>query len=166
MSADADADVLVALLAAQQLSLICQSRATTPLRGANPATRALLARVEDQNRAHAAATGAALRRRGARPAPVPRSDAAVNTELDRHLIPGRLGALRGVDDALTLLVDVERAVIGAAYVALSQISEGGLALLVAQMMACDAQHEALLEQARHPGAVAAAIPYGVVEGIA
>jgi hypothetical protein len=166
VSERSDSDALVALLAAQELSLVCQSRATAPLSGVDPAARALLARVEGQNRAHAIATRAALRRRGGRPAPAPRSDVAVNAELARHLIPGRLAALRGAGDALTLLVDVERAAIGAAYVAMSQISDGGLALLVAQMMACDAQHEALLEQARHPGAVAAAIPYGVVEGIA
>jgi hypothetical protein len=163
---DGDRDALVPVLAAQQLSLACESRVTAMLAAQPPSTRTLLGRVRDQEQAHVTATRAALRQLGARPSPPPGSDAAIDAELARHRIPGRPGRLRGAGAALALLVDVERAAIGAAYVALSQLHDGSLAVLVAQMMASDAQHEALLDEARHPGAVAAAIPYGVVEGIA
>jgi hypothetical protein len=145
---DGDRDALVPVLAAQQLSLACESRVTAMLAAQPPSTRTLLGRVRDQEQAHVTATRAALRQLGARPSPPPGSDAAIDAELARHRIPGRPGRLR------------------AAYVALSQLHDGSLAVLVAQMMASDAQHEALLDEARHPGAVAAAIPYGVVEGIA
>ena len=165
MSAAGDRDALTPLLAAQQLSLACESRVTAALAGAPASTRTLTGQVRDQDQAHVRATRDALRRLGARRSPPPGSDAAIDAELARHLIPGRPGRLRGPGDALGLLVDVERVAIGAAYVALSQIHDGSLAVLVAQMMASDAQHEALLEEARHPGAIAAAIPYGVVEGI-
>jgi hypothetical protein len=161
-----DGDALAPLLAAQQLSTACDSRVTRMLAGQPASTRRLVGRVHVQEQAHVTATRAALRHLGARPSPAPGTDAEIDAELARHRIPGRPGHLRGPGDALALLVDVERAAIGAAYVALSQIHDGRLAVLVAQMMASDAQHEALLDEARHPGAVAAAIPYGVVEGIA
>ncbi len=166
MSTDGDRDALTPLLAAQQLSLACELRVTAVLAGRPSAVRRLVGEVRAQEQAHVTSTRAALRRLGGRPAPAPSGDGALDAELARHRIPGRPGRLRGPGDALTLLVDVERAAIGAAYVALSQIHDGRLAVLVAQMMASDAQHEALLEEARHPGAIAAAIPYGVVEGIA
>jgi hypothetical protein len=161
-----DRNALAPLLAAQQLSVACESRVTAVLAGQPASTRTLVGRVHEQEQVHVAATRRGLRRLGARPSPPPGTDAAIDAELARHRIPGRCGHLRGPGDALALLVDAERAAIGAAYVALSEIHDGRLAVLVAQMMASDAQHEALLDEARHPGAIAAAIPYGVVEGIA
>ena len=165
--ARADGAALRRLLAAQQLALACDEGvlAASVLARAPAPARALVVTVRAQDAAHVSATRQALVRRGGRVTMPPSGSAEIDAHLARHLVPGRLSALRGPRDALQLLVDSERVSIGAAYVALGAIRDGALATLVAQMMASDAQHEGLLAEQVHPGDIAGAIPFGVVEGV-
>ena len=62
---------------------------------------------------------------------------------------GGSAQLQGSDDALDLLVSVERSSIGSCYVALRGLTGSAAIVLVASIMANDAQHEAVVTLQRH-----------------
>ncbi len=122
-----------------------------------------------QLRAHEQAHVDALRgqltvRRAPAPSPPP-SDAVANRYLAGRNVGGRVGHLRGTKDALYLLWSLERVVVGAYFVALRQMRDPGLIELAAQIMASDAQHEAIVGEQLNPGLIPAAVPYALVQGV-
>lgn len=128
--------------------------------------RRTLAPFVAHEEAHIAALGRQLRARGGRmPAP-PASVPAANRALARRKVGGRLGQLKGDLDAVRLLLSTEQVVIGAYDVALATLPENETELteLICQIMANDAQHDAMLGLLLPPGKVAAAVPYGLVQG--
>ena len=55
--------------------------------------------------------------------------------------------------------------IGAYFVALIKLEDPALITLAAQIMANDAQHEAMLGEILKPGNTGVAVPYGLVQGV-
>jgi Ferritin-like domain len=101
---------------------------------------------------------------GTVPAP-PADTAAADRDLARRKVKGRLGQLRGSRDALDLMLALERVVIGVYFVALAKLEDPKLISLSAQIMAGEAQHEAVLGELLYPGDAAMAVPYGLVQGV-
>jgi hypothetical protein len=97
--------------------------------------------------------------------PGPASAADADRDLAHRQVPSRLGQLRGAHDALRLLLSVERVTIGVCFVALTTLETPDLIRLAAQIMATDAQHEAVVGEVRYPGSGAMAVPYGLVQGV-
>jgi Ferritin-like domain len=130
-----------------------------------PGARAAMTQLRSHEEAHVAALGAQLSARSApRPSPPP-SVATANRYLARRKVRGRLGQLQGPDDALRLLLALERVAVGAYFVALREIGDPRLIVLAAQIMASDAQHEAIIGEQLNPGDIANAVPYGLVQGV-
>jgi hypothetical protein len=124
-----------------------------------------MTQLRSHEQAHVAAVGAQLSARGAsRPSPPP-STSVANRYLARRNVRGRLGQLQGSDDALRLLLALERVAVGAYFVALREIRDPRVIVLAAQIMASDAQHEAIIGEQLNPGVVANAVPYGLVQGV-
>jgi hypothetical protein len=157
----AGASGLAAALRTQLLLLSCDEAVLSgPSLPASNSARTLVITLHEHGVAHVAALRAAGARGGSILSPGP----ALDRELARERITGRPGRLRGERDALNLLLDVERIAIGAAYVALGTVPDPDASLLLAQLMASGAQHEAVLHEALHPGDVVGAIRYGIVQG--
>jgi hypothetical protein len=98
-------------------------------------------------------------------APSPPADVeAADRDLARRSVAGRLGQLQGSHDALELLLEVERVVVGAYFVALIKLQDPQLITLAAQIMATDAQHEAIVGELLFPGNAQKAVPYALVQG--
>jgi Ferritin-like domain len=127
--------------------------------------RRTMAPLRDHEQAHVAALRARLLARGAATPGPPPNIAAANRYLARREVRGRLGQLQGADDALHLLLALERVVVGAYFVALREMRDPQLIVLVSQIMASDAQHEALIGEQLNPGDLASAVPYGLVQGV-
>jgi hypothetical protein len=108
--------------------------------------------------AHLAALG------GVAPEP-PGSVSQADKDLAHRDVSGRLGQLKGAKDALGLLLAVERVTVGAYYVALIRLEDPTLITLAAEIMANDAQHEALIGELLYDGKAAQAVPYGLVQGV-
>jgi Ferritin-like domain len=119
---------------------------------------------DDQELAHVAQLRGAVIAAGGTVVGPPPSTTVANRDLAHRKIPGRLGHLRGPEDALDLLIDVERQTIGSCYVALLSLTGPNSISLVVRIMANDAQHEALVALQRHAVKLAAAAPYGLVSG--
>lgn len=130
-----------------------------------PSTRRAMAQLQAHEQAHVGALRARLRARGARQPPSPPNVATANRYLAGRHVRGRLGQLQGPDDALHLLLALERVVVGAYFVALREMRDPGLIVLAAQIMASDAQHEAIVGERLNPGMIAAAVPFGLVQGV-
>jgi hypothetical protein len=130
-------------------------------RSAHPA----VAQLRDHEQAHVDALRAQLTARHAVAPSPPPSMAVANRYLARRNIGGRLGHLRGAKDALFLLLSLERVAVGAYFVALHEMRDPGLIVLAAQIMASDAQHDAILSELLNPGMIPAAVPDGLVQGV-
>ena len=153
---------LAAALRTQLLLLSCDEAVLARSRSYSLRTRALVTTLRDHARAHVTALrDAGARGGGSVLSPGPALDRA----LARERITGRPDHLRGERDALNLLLDAERVAIGAAYLALGEVHDPATSTLLAQLMASGAQHEAALHLALHPGDIAGAIPYGIVQGV-
>jgi hypothetical protein len=159
-----DGAVLAEVLAVAQLAAYCYAHVLTEERF-SARVRAGVQHLAAQNRAHVAALRAAARRAGGHGPAAPSSDAEVNRTLSSQQVSQRLGQLRGVDDALELLLTVERLAVGACYAGLIELRTPAHARLVASIMASGGQHEALVGLLMHPGDVAGAIQYGLVQGL-
>jgi hypothetical protein len=121
--------------------------------------------LRSHEEAHVAALSAQLSARGAsRPSPPP-SIAVANRYLARRKVRGRLGQLKGSEDALRLLLALERVAVGAYFVALRELREPRLIVLAAEIMASDAQHEAIIGEQLYPGHIPEAVPFGLVQGV-
>ncbi|MDQ6835145.1 MAG: ferritin-like domain-containing protein [Actinomycetota bacterium] len=130
-----------------------------------PRARRLLLPLHGHEQAHVHLLEAELRRLGGTPPAPPASIKQANRDLARHHVGGRLGQLQGSRDALFLLLALEQVSVGAYYVALTKLTERRLITLAAQIMASEAQHEALIGLALNPGRAQNAVPYGFVQGI-
>ena len=161
---ESDSDRLRRLLSVELLMLYCyqQVLATQMLKRR---ARRLLAPLPGQERAHVRALSERLTRLGASAPIAPGSVAQADRDLARRKVTGRLGQLQGHKDALRLLLSVEQVLVGAYFVALTKLQDPRLIELAAQIMASDAQHEALLGEALYPGDAQRAVPYGLVQGI-
>jgi hypothetical protein len=121
-------------------------------------------RVLAQERMHAAALRRELRRLGASsPASITRLE-----EIDRALlalkVSGQLERLRDEHDCVHLLLDLETAAEGAYFQAISQLQSVQLARLCAEILACEAQHQSAVSEARRPGNAWQAAPTAFVKG--
>jgi Ferritin-like domain len=127
--------------------------------------RRTLAPFRAHEQAHIASLERQVRAGGGAIPPAPASVAAANHDLAHRKIGGRLGQLRGDQDAVRLLLTLEQVTIGAYFVALMEIQDGNLIELVSQIMANEAQHDAMLALLLPPNKPANAVPYGLVQGL-
>jgi hypothetical protein len=117
-----------------------------------------------QERAHAAALGRELRVLGGAAPVGPTTLAAVDRALsDRH-VSRRVEDLHSERGCLQLLLDVESIAQGAYYTAMAKLQSRRLLLLSAQILASEAQHEAVLGELLRPKDLSVAVPYPFVEG--
>jgi len=159
-----DADRLRRLVSVELLLLYCYEQILAgPL--LRPRARRLLSPLVGHEEAHVRALSAHLAALGGRAPSPPRSVRVADHDLARRGVGGRLGQLRGGRDALFLLLAVEQVVVGAYFVALTKLGDPRLITLAAQIMASDAQHEALIGEAIHPGDAQKDVPSGLVQGI-
>jgi len=100
---------------------------------------------------------------GTLPGP-PTDIAAANRDLARRNTTGRLGQLQGERDALYLLLEVERVVTGAYFVALLKLEDPRLIALAISIMSAEAQHQALIGDLLNPGDAQQSVPYGLIQG--
>jgi Ferritin-like domain len=129
------------------------------------ASRRALVPLRDNDRAHAEAWRERLKRAGGVAPSAPGSVAQANRALAHRKVGGRLGQLKGAKDALFLLLGVERVTVGAYFVALAKLRTRSLMTLSAEIMANDAQHEALIGELLYPKRPGVAVPYGLVQGV-
>jgi Ferritin-like domain len=159
-----DADRLRRLVSVELLLLYCYEQILAgPL--LRPRARRLLSPLVGHEEAHVRALSARLAALGGRAPSPPRSVRVADHDLARRGVGGRLGQLTGGRDALFLLLAVEQVVVGAYFVALTKLGDPRLITLAAQIMASDAQHEALIGEAIHPGDAQKDVPSGLVQGI-
>jgi hypothetical protein len=118
----------------------------------------------EQEQAHVAALRTAVTAAGGTLIVPPASIDAANRDLAHRGIGGRLGQLQGTQDALDLLISVERSSIGSCYVALRGLTGSAAIVLVARIMANDAQHEAVVTLQVPMLKLAAAAPFPLVSG--
>ncbi|HEY5429839.1 MAG TPA: ferritin-like domain-containing protein [Solirubrobacteraceae bacterium] len=130
-----------------------------------PRARRTLTPFVAHEQAHIAALERELTARGATLPAAPASVAAANHDLGHRKVGGRLGQLRGDLDAVRLLLTLEQVTIGAYFVALLKLEETGLIELASQIMANEAQHDAMLGLLMPPNKPADAVPYGLVQGL-
>lgn len=124
-----------------------------------------LARFVAHEQAHIAALEARLKTRGGTVPSGPDSVKAANDDLGHRGIGGRLGQLQGERDALYLLLTLEQVTIGAYFVALINLNDKELVTLVCQIMANEAQHDAMIGLSLPKGTPQSAVPYGLVQGL-
>lgn len=157
-------DRLQRLIRLELLLLFCYRHVlASPL--LTPRARRTLAPFIAHEQAHIAALERQLRAGGGAVPPPPASVAAANHDLAHRKIGGRLGQLRGDQDAVRLLLTLEQVTIGAYFVALMKIQDTNLIELVSQIMANEAQHDAMLGLLLPPNKPADAVPYGLVQGL-
>lgn len=159
-----DAAQLGDVLTTAQLAAYCYTHVLTEERF-SARVRAGVAHLAAHDQAHVAALRAAVTRAAGHVPAGPGSDGEVNRTLSRRRVGQRLGQLRGPDDALNLLLTVERLAVGSCYTALIELRDPGHARLTASIMASGAQNEALIHELMHPGDIAGAIQYGLVQGL-
>ena len=130
-----------------------------------PSAHPAVAQLRSHEQAHVDALHRQLTARHALAPSPPPSIVVANRHLARRDVGGRLGHLRGPKDALFLVLSLERVAIGAYFVALREMGDPGLVVLAAQIMASDAQHEAIISELLNPGMIPAAVPDGLVQGV-
>jgi hypothetical protein len=119
---------------------------------------------DQQEQAHVVALRRAVVATGGTVVKPPSSLDAANKDLAHRGIGGRLGQLQGPEDALDLLISIERSSIGSCYVALRGLTGSAAIELVARIMGNDAQHEAMVTLQRHALKLSAAAPFPLVSG--
>lgn len=130
-----------------------------------PRTRRTLAPFVGHEQAHIAALQAQLKARGGAAPSGPDSVKTANRYLAHRNVAGRLGQLKGSRDALNLLLRLEQTTIGAYFVALINVNDAKLISLVCQIMANEAQHDAMIGLSMPKGTPGKAVPYGLVQGL-
>lgn len=131
----------------------------------DPSQRRALEPLRTHEEEHIRALSRQLTALGGVPPTPPTNATAADKDLANRKVKGRLGQLRGAHDALQLLLAVERVVVGAYFVALIKLDEPQLITLLTQIMANDAQHEAVIGELMYPGDTQKAVPYGLVQGV-
>lgn len=118
----------------------------------------LAQRVLGQEREHAGALTAELRRLGGTP-PVPITSVAVaDRVLAARQIPESLASLHSSHDAIILLARFEWLLEGAYITAIKGLQAPRLLRLSGQILACEGQHGTMLSELLHPGDVIKAVP--------
>jgi hypothetical protein len=160
--AEADAQLIAALLGVQQLEVFAYRRllASTVL---DADGTALLTQLLSLEMRHAEALGAKLVALGGTVGPGPAGVAAADRELAAHPVSGRLSGTRSQHHAVKLLIDLESVAEGACYRAIVKLADPQVARLVAEVMGSEAQQWTLLDQLQH-GDVVRAVPGPFVEG--
>jgi hypothetical protein len=130
-----------------------------------PRARRTLAPFPGHEEAHIEALRRPLTARGGAIPPGPDSVATANRYLANRGVGGRLGQLQGDRDALYLLLTLEQVTIGAYFVALTKLRDAELIGLACQIMANEAQHDAMIGLTLPKGTPASAVPYGLVQGL-
>ncbi len=125
----------------------------------------LLAPAPAQEQAHIHALARQLAARGGTPPSPPTDAAQANRRLAHRNVSGRLGHLQGEPDAVGLLLHLEQVTIGAYFVALRDLHTTELIVLAAQIMANDAQHDAILRLLAPKAGLVDGAPYGLVQGL-
>ncbi len=131
----------------------------------HPRARSNLAPFPGHEQAHTAALEAQLKARGGAIPAGPDSVRTANHDLGHRGIGGRLGQLKGAPDALYLLLTLEQVTIGAYFVALTKLQDAELIALVCQIMANEAQHDAMIGLSLRKATPATAVQYGLVQGL-
>jgi hypothetical protein len=130
-----------------------------------PRARRRLTPFLDHEQAHIEALATHLRARGGTVPPGPDSVKAANRYLAHRGVGGRLGQLKGERDALYLLLTLEQVTIGAYFVALTKLNDPEVITLVCQIMANEAQHDAMIGLSLPKATPGTAVPYGLVQGL-
>jgi hypothetical protein len=130
-----------------------------------PHAQRTLAPFPGHEQAHIAALQRSLTARGGTIPPGPDSVATANRYLANRGVGGRLGQLKGDRDALYLLLTLEQVTIGAYFVALTKLRDAELIQLACQIMANEAQHDAMIGLTLPKNTPASAVPYGLVQGL-
>jgi hypothetical protein len=157
-------DRLVRLMSVEQLMLFCYD-SILDSRVSGPRMHRALDPLRVQEQAHVQALGHLLSVHGASAPAPPSSPAVANQRLAHRKVGGRLGQLKGAKDGLRLLLNLEQVVVGAYFVALTELEDPRLILLAIQIMANDAQHESMINLQLNPHDDAAGAPYGLVQGL-
>ncbi len=161
--ASSDADVLRGLLTVEQL-LAFSYQQLLASGGLSDATKPMISAFLTQEHAHVALLTRALGRQGeSAPAP-PSSVAEASRALAGLGVPGSLRMSHSEVDSIHYLIGAETAAEGAYYVAISKLDDPQLAVVTAEIMACEAQHWTSLSGFLHAGDVNRAVPYPVVLG--
>ncbi len=130
-----------------------------------PRARRTLTPFVGHEEAHIALLEAQLRGPGVALPAGPATVQEANRDLARRKVGGRLGQLKGDLDAVRLLLTTEQVTIGAYDVALLTLDDARLIELACQIMANEAQHDAMLALLLPPGTPGSAVPYGLVQGL-
>jgi Ferritin-like domain len=130
-----------------------------------PRAQRALAPFVGHEEAHINALETHLKARGGVVPSGPDSVKTANRYLARRGVGGRLGQLKGSRDALYLLLTLEQVTIGAYFVALTKLNDSELIGLVCQIMANEAQHDAVIGLSLPKATPGTAVPYGQVQGI-
>lgn len=129
-----------------------------------PQAQRVLTGFRDHEQAHVHALEQLLPRQGGSLPSAPTDVAGADRRLAHRGVAGRLGQLRGPRDAVNLLLDLERVVTGAYFVALTKLEDTTLIRLATEIMASEAQHEALIGELLYHGDAQRAVPYGLIQG--
>jgi hypothetical protein len=162
-AADDDAQRLRRLLDFERLAVDVYAAALGSRR-LTPATARLAAELHGQEQRHADALAAHLRigaRRERR-----RTAAELQEALGREGIRVRFAGLRDEHAWLGLLTSIENALEGAYYLAAKHVRGTAASVLVATILASEAQHASALSELQHAGRPELAAPSALVEGSA
>jgi len=158
-----DSDLLVLILGAELLAQFAYERVLAshlmPASDQRLATKMLV-----QEREHTRRLAAELRLLGRTPPARITSVTDADEVLVAHGIPNRLSQLRSKRDCITVLVRVETLLEGAYFKAIPKLSDPRLVTLSAQVMACESQHFAVLNELLRPGNLEKAVPSPYVQG--
>jgi hypothetical protein len=154
---------LYRLLSVELLLLFCY-RHVLGASVLKPRARQVLTPFVGHEQSHVQALTRMLQRLGGPLPSAPPNVATADRRLAHRGVDERLGQLTGSGDAVRLLLDVERVVTGAYFVALLKLEDTALIRLAAQIMGSEAQHEALIGELLNHGDAQRAVPYGLVQG--
>jgi len=162
--ASTDAEMASELLSVELLSIAVYERVLASNLLSERSAR-LTRRLLSHERAHAAALLPELHQLGADAPAAPVGPQEVDQALAAHHVDHRVEDLHSGRDGVDLLLDVEGLAEGAYYTAMSRLQLPHLQLLAAELLASEAQHEAMLGLLRAPKNFDRAAPYPFVEGI-
>jgi Ferritin-like domain len=131
----------------------------------SPRARRTVTPFVGHEQAHIRALEAQLRAVGGTVPAAPPDIQTANRDLARRKIGGRLGQLKGDLDAVRLLLTTEQVTIGAYFVALTKLRDSELIQLACQIMANEAQHDAMIGLTLPKATPGSAVPYGLVQGL-
>jgi hypothetical protein len=160
---ETDPALVSALLESEQLAVFSYQHVLhTGL--LSPYSRAVVHPMLGQERAHVRALTGVLLRLGS---PLPQQQPTIGN-VNKLLAAARqtasLSQLRSERDCIMLLIQLEFALDGFYYTALTKVRDAKLAGTLAQVMANEAQHACVLSELVRPGNVDKAVPSAFVEG--